>query len=279
MSRSELGPVLKWAGGKRQLLPEILSRLPARIGTYFEPFVGGGAVFFALAAERRFERAVLSDRNPDLVEVYLAIQSSVEDVIERLRHHRERHSEQEYYRVRDLRPRSRVARAARTLYLNRTGFNGLYRVNKSGVFNVPFGRYENPKILDEARLRAASRALLDVELSVADFEASCLRARRGDAVYLDPPYLPVSATGKFAEYHSEPFGLQEHARLAQVFTDLGGRGVTAVLSNSDTADTRRLYRAHHVDIVMVRRAINSDSSGRGPVPEILVSAVRKRLGA
>jgi len=276
MTRSDLKPILKWAGGKRQLLPQILAHLPARIGTYFEPFVGGGAVFFALAAEKRFERAVLSDQNPDLIEVYRAVQTDVDSVIERLKQHQANHSEEEYYRVREARPRGRAARAARILYLNRTGFNGLYRVNRSGEFNVPFGRYKNPKIVDEARLRAASRALAEVELSVADFESACVAASARDAVYLDPPYLPVSASANFAHYHSAPFGIAEHSRLARTFAALAKRGVAVVLSNSDTADTRRLFDAHKIETVLARRAINSNSALRGSVPEILVVPQRKR---
>lgn len=266
-------PVLKWAGGKRQLLPAILARLPQRIETYFEPFVGGGAVFFALAAERRFRRAVLSDRNPDLVDVYLALQSEVGDVIERLKRLRARHSEEEYYRVRAAKPRGRAGRAARFIYLNRTGFNGLYRVNRSGQFNVPFGRYVNPTILDEPRLLAVAACLRDVEISAVDFAVSCARARGRDAVYLDPPYLPRSASSSFSAYYAEPFGAEQHARLARTFAELSERGVATLLSNSDTPETRGLFGAHRVETVAARRSINSVGGGRGAISEILVSAV------
>jgi DNA adenine methylase len=271
--------VLKWAGGKRQLLPQILARLPERIDTYFEPFVGGGAVFFELSSRKRFRRAVLADRNPELVSVYLALKQDPEALIRTLTRYQSRHSEDEYYRVREQRPRSLVARAARVIYLNKTGFNGLYRVNKSGGFNVPFGRYEKPRIVNEVRLRAAARALESVEVRVGDFAEICALARPGDAVYLDPPYLPVSKTASFAEYHAEPFGIEEHERLASVFGALGERGVVAVLSNSDTSATRRLFRNFCVDSVRVRRPINSDHTRRGPVGEILVhtAAVPKAL--
>ncbi len=267
-------PLLKWAGGKRQLAVTILSRLPERIDTYYEPFVGGGAVFFALAAEQRFRRAVLSDRNPELVCVYLAVQSDVESVIDELS--RMRHTEAEYYRIRELRPRSAARRAARVIYLNKTGYNGLYRVNRSGQFNVPFGRYENPRICDADNLRLAARALERVEIGVGDFAATAERARPGDAVYFDPPYLPVSKTASFASYHSEPFGLREHQRLAALFGELERRGVSAVLSNSDTAETRELYSAFDCEIVRARRAINSNAGRRGAVTELLV---RTRAGA
>jgi DNA adenine methylase len=273
MERRSCDPVLKWAGGKRQLLPKILERLPARIPTYFEPFVGGGAVFFALAHEKRFEKAVLADQNPDLIDVYLALKSDVEAVIDKLRFHRKKHSEEYYYQVRAMRrPASLVGRASRMIYLNKTGFNGLYRVNQSGEFNVPFGRYEKPRILDEERLRAAALALEHVDVQLGDFETVCKQAKKGDAVYLDPPYLPVSATAHFAQYHAVRFALEEHERLARVFSELGKRGVHALLSNSDTPDTRRLFKSHHVENVKARRSINSNTSRRGPIGEILVSS-------
>jgi len=266
-------PVLKWAGGKRQLLPRILERLPEKIGTYYEPFVGGGAVFFALAHENRFEQAVLSDQNEDLIAVYRALKSKVSAVISALAVHEENHCEDYYYDVREQGPSDLVTRAARMIYLNKTGFNGLYRVNSKGKFNVPFGRYEKPRILDEPRLRAAHEALKNAKIKVADFAEACADAKRGDAVYLDPPYLPVSVRSHFAEYHESPFGIAEHERLAKLFERLSKGGVHAVLSNSATNDTRRLFEKdkYEFDIVPARRSINSDKSGRGPVGEILVS--------
>src|SRR5690606_7112362 len=208
-------PVLKWAGGKRQLQHRILEKLQADINTYYEPFVGGGAIFFALAAENRFKRAVLGDRNADLVDVYRALTQDVEAVIRLLRKYR--YSETEYYRVREQRPRSLAARAARLIYLNKTGYNGLYRVNRAGEFNVPFGRHKSPLICDEDNLRAAAEALSRAEVVTADFEAVCRDARAGDAVYFDPPYLPLSKTSNFTAYDPHPFGVDEHERLAPVF--------------------------------------------------------------
>jgi DNA adenine methylase len=268
-------PVLKWAGGKRRLVPLILKQLPSRIRTYYEPFLGGGAVFFALCAEGRFERAVVSDRNADLVEVYRAIQRNVEDVIEALEAYGKRHSETQYYRVRELELEGRVARAARLIYLNKTGYNGLYRVNREGRFNVPMGRYTNPTICDPTRLRAAARALRGVQIRSGDFESVCRRARPGDAVYFDPPYLPVSRTSSFAAYDACPFGLDEHERLARVFSDLAERDVTAVLSNSHTPDTARLYRDFTTQVIDVPRPINSVAARRGAVGELLVVNQRR----
>lgn len=279
MAARSYDPVLKWAGGKRQLLPHILERLPKKIDTYYEPFVGGGAVFFALAHERRFNKAVLTDQNADLIAVYRALKTNLTKLIELLKKHDANHCEDYYYEVRDeLEPKKLVERAARLIYLNKTGFNGLYRVNRSGKFNVPFGRYDKPRILDEPRLKAAHQALTNVEIDVADFEETCKRAKRGDAVYLDPPYLPVSATANFSDYHALPFGLAEHERLAAVFGDLARRRVPALLSNSHTADTKRLFGKFFLEQVEARRSINSDKSRRGPVGEILVSNLRRDAG-
>jgi len=262
------GPVLKWAGGKTHLLSQILERLPVRMETYFEPFVGGGAVFFALARQKRFRRAVIADQNEDLVEVYAAIRDDVEAVIRALQLYR--YDEEVYYQARAARPQEPARRAARLIFLNKTGYNGLYRVNSKGEFNVPFGRHKNPKICDESNLRSAAQALRRVTIRVADFEAVCADAHPGDAVYLDPPYLPVSTTSSFAAYDRHPFGFAEHQRLARVFGELADRRVDAVLSNSLTRDTRRLFRPWRLEKVVVPRFINSRADSRGPVGEILV---------
>lgn len=263
-------PLLKWAGGKTQLLSEILPRLPEKMGTYYEPFVGGGAVFFALATERRFERAVLGDANRDIATFYKAVRDDVDGVIKRLE--RFTHSEDEYYRIRASRPRTAAGKAARVLYLNRTGYNGLYRVNSRGEFNVPFGRYKNPNFLNEERLRAGAEALQGVQIEVSDFEKVCAGAKPGDAVYLDPPYAPVSRTSNFAHYDRSRFGEKEHQRLAKVFGALVEQGVCAVLSNSDTEITRGLYESFETVTVRASRTINSRADSRGAVREILVVA-------
>lgn len=268
------GPVLKWAGGKRQLLGPILERLPERIATYYEPFVGGAAVFFALAKERRFERAVLADANSDLVDVYLAIKEDLNGLIRALKKLAAGHSQQQYYEVRAQTPRSRTQRAARVIYLNKTGYNGLYRVNRSGEFNVPYGRYAKPNVCDEPRLRGAAEALAQATIEVADFEHVCRRARSGDAVYLDPPYVPLSKTSSFTAYDRHPFDLEQHRRLAQTFAELAERNVFALLSNSYTPETRDLYAAWQCERIDVKRAINSRADARGPVAELLVTSRR-----
>ncbi len=261
-------PVLKWAGGKRRLVERIVERLPPRIDTYYEPFVGGAAVFFELVRKGKFARAVLCDRNQDIIAVYQALKQDVEAVIRLLSKYR--YEEEEYYRVRAQKPRGLYQRAARIIYLNKTGYNGLYRVNRSGQFNVPFGRHKSPLICDKDNLRAASRALEHAEIVQDDFEAVCSRARPSDAVYLDPPYLPVSKTANFAAYDSLPFGVDEHKRLAKVFRALGKRRVCAVLSNSSTPATREIFGVFHHEEVDVKRPINSDATRRGPVKELLV---------
>ncbi len=271
-------PILKWAGGKSRLVSEIIARLPERIETYYEPFVGGAAVFFSLAAAGRFRRAILSDRNRDLVEVYTVIKKNVESVIELLEEYRARHSEESYYETRELDPKSLKPeeRAARVIYLNKTGYNGLFRVNRSGKFNVPYGRHKNPNICDAENLRAAATVLSDVKLKVLDFEKACARAEPGDAVYFDPPYDPISKTANFTSYHQDPFDEDEQHRLAKLFASLAQRGVASVLSNSDTPLTRKLYGRWSPDTIAVTRPINSNASGRGEVAEILVTGRRAR---
>lgn len=269
-------PVLKWAGGKAKLADTICALLPEKIETYYEPFVGGAAVFFALAKAKRFRRAILSDSNPELINVYQSLKSDVDGVIQALK--KWQYSKETFYRLRDeYQWRTSVQRAARTIYLNKTGYNGLYRVNRAGQFNVPFGRHTNPTICDAENLRLVARALQSVQLVVADFEQACQRATAGDAVYFDPPYFPVSATAYFTSYDKHPFGAEEHRRLEHVFADLAGRGVTAVLSNSDTPETREMFSHWSAQTIQVPRAINSRASARGPVSELLVvNAVRQK---
>lgn len=265
-------PVLKWAGGKARLVPRIVARLPPQIETYYEPFVGGAAVFFALHSENRFRRAVLSDRNKELVDVYRALKKDVRSVIKALGRHT--YAPDAFYSVRAEDPTSLdlYERAARTIYLNKTGYNGLYRVNRAGEFNVPFGRYTNPNICDEPRLERAAAALKKVKLEVADFQTACAEAKAGDAVYFDPPYVPLSRTSSFTAYHHLAFGDAEHRRLAEVFATLAGRGVRVTLSNSDTPMTRKLFKGFRVEQIEVARAINSKGEKRGKVSEILASA-------
>ena len=265
-----LRPILKWAGGKRSLVPRILKELPEQIDTYYEPFVGGAAVFLALAEAKRFKRAVITDKNAQLIDLYQVVRDDLGKLLKKLEALQSQTSEDEYYEIRAQKGGTKIERAARLIYLNKTGYNGLYRVNSKGGFNVPYGRYKRSKFFDPERLAAATVALQDVTIQVADFEDICSKAQRGDAVYLDPPYLPLSKTASFSAYHSDAFGLPEHQRLAKVFAKLVKRGVSAVLSNSATPETRALYQSFKCSDVAVRRPINSVASRRGAVSELLV---------
>ncbi len=266
--QAEPAPFLKWAGGKRQLLEQFARHFPApgSYGVYHEPFLGGGAVFFHLLPAR----AVLSDLNPELVEAYQVVRDDVEGVIRRLRGYR--NEEEFYYEVRSLDPQTltQPERVARMLYLNRTCFNGLYRLNSAGRFNVPFGRYRLPRICRTSSLRAASRALAGVELRVQPFEAVLDSAQPADLVYLDPPYQPLSRTASFTAYTREAFDEADQRRLAAVYRELDRRGCRLMLSNSNTDLVRELYGDFRIVKVQARRAINSRGAGRGLIDEVLV---------
>jgi DNA adenine methylase len=264
-------PFLKWAGGKGRLIAQYAAYLPPReeIGRYYEPFIGSAAVFFHLQPAD----ACLADQNRHLVEAYQIVQQAVEPLIEALR--LQQNDAEHYYRVRAQQPAelTAVERAARLIYLNKTGFNGLYRENRGGQFNVPFGRYRNPTICDPERLRACSTALQGVRLQVADFAATVAAAGPGDLVYFDPPYVPLSATSNFTAYNGHGFGPEDQRRLAQAFHDLTGRGTQALLSNSDTPLVRELYagRGYRLVEIQARRTINSRADRRGPVTELLIA--------
>ena len=275
MPQATLRPYLKWAGGKRQLLPEIRARLPQgwQNGTYYEPFVGAGAVLFALAPQR----AVINDFNRQLMLTYRAVRDHVEDVIALLEQHRDAHCRDYFYQVRGADRTEAFARwgeaeqAARLIYLNKTCFNGLYRVNAQGLFNVPFGRYKRPAICEAEALRAVSAYLRGnaVTLMCGDFAAAVAGAQPGDFVYFDPPYHSADNTN-FTGYQAGGFGEAEQRRLRDVFAGLARRGVLCMLSNSDTALIRELYTGYNLEVIPARRAINARPTGRGAVNEVLV---------
>ncbi|MGD0677028.1 MAG: DNA adenine methylase [Polyangiaceae bacterium] len=261
-------PFVKWAGGKRQLLPALMNHVPARYGRYYEPFLGGAAFFFAL----RPSRAVLADTNARLIRAYKGVRDDVDAVIALLETYP--HDADFFYRLRgcDIDDRPDAVVAAWFIYLNRVAYNGLYRVNRSNRFNVPFGRYANPTICDTPNLRACSEALQGVELRIADFDDGLRGARPGDFVYLDPPYDPLSATASFTAYTSSGFGPQEQVRLRNVARSLKERGVTVLISNSSTDFVRGLYgEGFSVEEVSASRSVNSQASKRGAVAELLMT--------
>lgn len=280
-------PVVKWAGGKSRLADRIVAFAPEKIDRYVEPFAGGAALFFALSNGLRFRRAFLSDVNAELIHFYRTVRDRVEELIDVLGKSRNLDLEPIgmpgffykkdnflRWRARDPGSLSDVVRAARFLYLNRTCFNGLYRVNKRGQFNVPFGRYTNPTICDAEGLRAASRALAGVSIECAPFGISCKAAGLGggDLVYFDPPYDPVSETANFTSYTEGRFDWDDQVALASyacAFADLGAK---VIASNADTPRIRELWRSHDFDLHEVRaaRAINSAGAKRGEVGELIM---------
>ena len=274
MAKNKLAvPVVKWVGGKRQLLDEITPRLPKRITTYCEPFLGGGAVLLSLQPKN----AIVNDLNADLMLVYEVIRDNVELLIAALEQHE--NTAEYFYNIRDLdrdkdayRKMSSIERASRIIYLNKTCYNGLFRVNASGEFNSPFGHYKNPNIVNAPVLRAVNKYLTanNIQLFHMDFEEVLRQVPRGCFVYLDPPYDPVSDTASFTGYNRGGFGREEQERLKRCCDELTERGVRFLLSNSATSFIRELYTGYAVEIVHAKRAINSDASKRGAVEEVLV---------
>ncbi len=271
-------PFIKWVGGKGKLLTQLLPLLPSGVERmrHVEPFSGGAAMFFA----RRPERAVLRDFNHSLVDTYLSVRDDVDGVIAELELLQMSHAAGSYYGVRErynlarrggTKSQPRNERAAMFIYLNKTCFNGLHRVNRRGEFNVPEGRYKNPRILDEAGLRAASRALASADIKQAGFEELLDYVRPGDFVYLDPPYEPVSETASFTAYAAgDGFSRADQTRLRDVVAELDRRGAKIMLSNSDVPFIRELYAKFRIDVVAAARAINCDARGRGLVSEVVV---------
>lgn len=267
-------PFLKWAGGKRALLPELLRySLPLQFKNYHEPFLGGGALFFALYRLGRCsgKTAVLSDINQELIDTYVAVRDSVDGVIHHLQNHP--YNKEHYYKVRELNPDVLFGaiKAARMIYLNRSGFNGLYRVNKQGKFNVPFGSYANPLICDIQNLKSVSKALQNVPLYVDSFEATKYNVETHDFVYFDPPYVPASDTANFTAYSGEGFGLEDQQRLMKLFRFLAQRDVFVMLSNSDTPWVREHYAGYCFHEVQVQRNISAKSDKREIAQELIIT--------
>lgn len=256
------------------MLSQLLPLFPKQYNNYYEPFLGGGAVFFSGIYVSH--KAFLSDYNEEIINCYKVIRDDVDSLIKALALHR--YEEKYYYSVRSTDPKSIsvLHRAARTIFLNKTGFNGLYRVNKSGKFNVPFGKYVNPTICDKDNLIACSKELKGVDLFAGDFQQSTEFVRANDLVYFDPPYVPVSETCDFTSYTKNGFGEKEQKRLALEFDRLAKLGAHVLLSNSDTPLVRELYKGHEIVEVQASRNINSKGAKRGKVGEVVVIGKRNR---
>ena len=274
MAKNKLvAPVVKWVGGKRQILDQITKYVPETFSTYYEPFLGGGAVLFELQPKK----AVVNDINNELMNIYEVIRDNVEELIEDLNKHK--NDEDYFYKVRELdRDKQRynkmtpVEKASRIIFLNKTCYNGLFRVNKAGEYNAPFGNYKNPNIVNETTLMAVSSYFnkAKIRFTCQDFAEVLKRSRKGAFVYLDPPYDPVSETASFTGYDKGGFDRDEQVRLKKTCDKLNKKGVKFLLSNSATDFIKDLYKDYKIEVIQAKRAINSRADKRGEVDEVLV---------
>ena len=275
MGDFEVPRFVKWAGGKHQLLNQFEPLFPKRFNRYFEPFVGGGAVAFYILQKFKPKEVFLSDINEELINAFNIIKNDVDRLIVELKQHKEYHSANSksyFYEIRKVAPKDlpELERAARFIYLNRTCFNGLYRVNSSGQFNVPIGSYKNPDVIQEEKLKKISNLLQNVTLKVMSFEKVLNSAQKDDFIYFDPPYYPLKRGKSFTTYTKDKFLEEEQKQLAEVFKKLDKRGCSVMLSNSDMEFVKELYPTYDISVVKARRLINSQANGRGEINEIVV---------
>jgi DNA adenine methylase len=270
-------PFVKWAGGKRQLIPILNENLPKTFGTYFEPFLGGGALLFHMLIERNGQKCSISDLNSDLVLSYTTIRDRAESLINSLKNHEKNYqkdSKSYYYSIRESNPRSQIEKTSRLIFLNRTCFNGLYRVNSKGKFNVPLGKYTNPNIVNEDNLRSVSNILQSsrVDIKCRDFEAILSDAKKDDLVYFDPPYQPVSDTANFTGYTNKDFTYDDLARLAELCMKLNSKGCRVLLSNSNSKEVTDMFstKPWKINKIKANRSINSNSKKRTGHFELLI---------
>ncbi len=268
--KQETYPIVKWVGGKRQLMFELLKNMPQIYNRYFEPFIGGGALFFELQPEQ----AYISDMNEELINLYQVVRDNVDELITDLKKH---DISKEYFmeirnidRTEDYENWSSIQKASRFIYLNRTCFNGMYRVNSKGEFNVPFGHYKNPRIVDENNLTNCSNLLQRTEIRHADFSEILTKVQEGDFVYFDPPYVPLSETSSFTSYTKDGFDIDMQFKLRDFCDELDSIGVKFLLSNSDTKLVNELYENYNIKKVFASRQINANADGRGKITEVLV---------
>lgn len=279
MKKNELvKPILMWVGGKRQLLDEIEQRLPKKISYYVEPFVGGGAVLF----DKQPQNARINDYNEELINVYMVVRDNPDELIEKLAVHEKKNEQlgsEWFYHVRGLDREpgfdklSSVERAARIIYLNKTCFNGLFRVNSAGQFNVSYGRHKHPNIVNKVGIRALHKYFseADIDMRQGDFAESLKDLPKGAFVYLDPPYMPITATSAFTGYTKDGFGYDEQVRLRDECIKLREQGIHFLQSNSDCEEIRKLYKDFTIETVEAKRSINSRGDRRGAVKEVLIS--------
>lgn len=266
-------PVVKWAGGKRQILSYLISVAPDKFGTYYEPFVGGGALLIELYNSGFLEKAIISDINEDLVDMYRIVKERPEELLHELSLLKFKNNREDYYKARDKYnsiKESNPEKTALFIYLNRHGYNGLYRVNSRGEFNVPFGRYSNPSLPGREEIYSLSKVLKVTEVLNEDFEESVKSAGKRDFVYFDPPYMPVSSSSYFTDYNSAGFSKENQIRLYETFKSLSKRGVFVMESNSDSDFIEELYNGFNIVRIKARRNINSVASKRGPIDELII---------
>jgi DNA adenine methylase len=270
-------PFVKWAGGKRQLIPILSENLPQTMGTYFEPFLGGGALLFYILSERTGQKCGISDLNSDLVLTYITIRDKPDELINSLKNHAKNYqkdSKSYFYSIRESNPRSAVEKTSRLLFLNRTCFNGLYRVNSKGKFNVPLGRYTNPNIVNEENIHSVSQVLQSRKVSIKcrDFESVLDEAKKDDLVYFDPPYQPVSSTANFTSYTHKSFTYNDLKRLAKLCLKLDSKGCKVMLSNSNSQEVADMFAEKQWQLKKIKanRSINSNSKKRTGHFELLI---------
>jgi len=270
-------PFVKWAGGKRQLISVLNESLPKSFGTYFEPFLGGGALLFNMLTEKNKQKCNISDLNSDLVLAYVTIRDRVDDLISSLKQHEKYYQKDPksyYYSIRESNPINEIEKTSRLLFLNRTCFNGLYRVNSKGKFNVPLGKYTNPNIVNEDNLRSVSSILTSSKVTIQcrDFEAVLRNAKKGDLVYFDPPYQPVTNTANFTSYTSKNFTYDDLNRLANLCMELDSKGCNVLLSNSNSKEVVDMFskKPWKISKIKANRSINSNSNKRTGHFELLI---------
>lgn len=276
-NHDSISPIVKWVGGKRQLLPEIMPLINRKCSTYVEPFVGGGAVFFELQPKK----AIINDYNSELINVYKVVRDQPEELIALLEKHNSCNREAYFYTIRALdrseayRTMPDVEKAARMIYLNKTCYNGLYRVNSAGQFNAPYGKYKNPNIVNEASIRAMANYLQSGKITIrqGDYREVLKGLRRGAFVYLDPPYMPISSSSSFTGYTENGFSYDHQVVLKQECDKLRKKGIAFLQSNSDCPEIRALYKEYEIRTVQAKRSINSKANRRGEINEVLICYV------